>query len=256
MQPCQSRGAHVVQQRCAHAVHCTRVALPLSVQASAKAMHQRGYKSNSIKAHTLSTPVEGCSGRLILPTELPPTDEVAYLLASAATLGLIIRPAGVDDVLLPKLVLPCCCWRSCVCGTPAMTGAPDMPPRSVLKGAASLSWEVSVTLTPAPTVAAYAEVGLPGWLRPSLLGMCPAAALLLSIDMLVLLTCARKAGSIAAGCICIMLGCDALYILCTAAKRGGCATAQHGNIWHRRSTTCQVHLQVTWVLSRPALCVL
>jgi hypothetical protein len=40
---------------------------------------------------------------LMQPTELPPTDDVAYLLASAATPGLISSPGGVEEVV-PKLL--------------------------------------------------------------------------------------------------------------------------------------------------------
>lgn len=137
------------------------------------------------------SPVEGCSGRLSPPTELPPTDDVAYLLASAATLGLINSPAGVEDVLLPKLaLLCCCCCRSCVWGA-----TPLAPPRlcSALRGALSLSRSCEVSARQRPDRAAVAViaavVGLPGWLRPSLLGTWLAAALLLSIKMLPLLTC-------------------------------------------------------------------
>lgn len=127
--------------------------------------------------------MEGCSGRLSPPTELPPTEDVAYLLASAATLGLINSPAGVEDVLLPKLaLLCCCCCRSCVWGATQL--APPML-CSAIRGAVSHSCEVSARQRPDRA----AVVGLPGWLRPSLLGTWPAAALLLSIDMLPLLTC-------------------------------------------------------------------
>jgi hypothetical protein len=49
------------------------------------------------------------------PTELPPIDDVAYLLARAATPGLIRSPGGVDEVV-PKLLRSC--GLSCVPGSP------------------------------------------------------------------------------------------------------------------------------------------